>query len=401
MIVRNSLMYLGIEFLVKIVPFISLPIIIGHLSKNEYGKFSLYLSLLPLLSVLLDISFRSSIKNFYFEYKRQISHYLQFSLVLVTIMAIGMVFLLNYFNVLIVDGVSNNLIILTVYFFTLIEQLLSYYQISKQVSQYSFTYFFKTAFPYFAYIFLIFFFYSKMIFYIYIQMFVFFILIVYLVMKLKLYVIRLMHFQKYLKYGLSLSIPLLPAVFSAFALSASDRLIISHYFGYEAVAIYSLAYTIASIVSMFFLAIGQAWQPFIFENLKNNKIMPILKMSVLYTSSVLLLITFIYLFKEFLVDFFGNSNYHESSDIIGILLIGIFGFFLYSMISSILFYYKKIFPYSLALFFAGSVNLILNYIFIPLYGYKAAAYTTSIAYWLEFLIVAFLAFKTLKQKGLI
>ncbi len=40
-------------------------------------------------------------------------------------------------------------------------------------------------------------------------------------------------------------------------------------------------------------------------------------------------------------------------------------------------------------FFPAIINIILNFIFIPIYGYIAAAYTTIISYWLILLIPFF------------
>ena len=54
--------------------------------------------------------------------------------------------------------------------------------------------------------------------------------------------------------------------------------------------------------------------------------------------------------------------------------------FLYSLFSSIEFYYKKNKFISFATITGALLNIILNLIFIPIFGYVAAAYTTLIGY---------------------
>lgn len=65
--------------------------------------------------------------------------------------------------------------------------------------------------------------------------------------------------------------------------------------------------------------------------------------------------------------------------------------FVYGMYVNIEIFIKKTFQISVGTVAAAIVNIVLNYFFIPIYGYQAAAYTTLIGYiflWLfHFIIV--------------
>ncbi|MCD6449424.1 MAG: polysaccharide biosynthesis C-terminal domain-containing protein, partial [Thermotogaceae bacterium] len=54
--------------------------------------------------------------------------------------------------------------------------------------------------------------------------------------------------------------------------------------------------------------------------------------------------------------------------------------FLYSFPVNLEFYLKKTHIISLGTILAGAINIFLNYIFIPTFGYSAAAFTTLVSY---------------------
>jgi len=48
---------------------------------------------------------------------------------------------------------------------------------------------------------------------------------------------------------------------------------------------------------------------------------------------------------------------------------------------------------ALPAFIAAGLNIILNIIFLPIYGYKIAAFTTLISYFIEFLVIYIICLK--------
>ena len=81
-----------------------------------------------------------------------------------------------------------------------------------------------------------------------------------------------------------------------------------------------------------------------------------------------------------------EKSYHEAFIIIPIVVIGYFFFFLYSLYVGYAFYYKKTLLISIITIVSGLLNIGLNYLLIPKYGYMIAAYTTLITYIVLFLL---------------
>ena len=82
------------------------------------------------------------------------------------------------------------------------------------------------------------------------------------------------------------------------------------------------------------------------------------------------------------------KEYYEAIYLMPPIAAGIFFTSFYNLFSNVLLYYKKTKLIMIATFIATITNVILNYIFIQIYGYIAAAYTTLVA----FLILAIIQF---------
>ena len=138
------------------------------------------------------------------------------------------------------------------------------------------------------------------------------------------------------------------------------------------------------------------WQKYILEGLKANKIIEIKSAVKKYLLVVVLVGVIIFLLKTFLVKILSNSSYYVILDIIPTILMGMFFYFLYTVMSNIPFFHKNTYLMALPAFIAAGLNIILNIIFLPIYGYKIAALTTLISYFIEFLIIYVICLKKYK-----
>lgn len=87
-----------------------------------------------------------------------------------------------------------------------------------------------------------------------------------------------------------------------------------------------------------------------------------------------------------IVKLLASSKYWEGIGIIPPVVLANYIIFAYTLYVNIEHFYKKT-PYiTLNTVIAAGLNLILNYIFIPRYGYMAAAYTTLVACYLFFVL---------------
>ncbi|MBU9735540.1 lipopolysaccharide biosynthesis protein [Diplocloster agilis] len=186
--------------------------------------------------------------------------------------------------------------------------------------------------------------------------------------------------KKYWKYALILNIPLLPHYLSSTVLNQADRIMINNMIGSGEAAIYSVAYSVASIMTIVTTAIKNTFTPFMYKSLKNQSY------GKLRTTSNLLIVlvggfTLIAMVMgPEVIYFFASSAYHDAIWVIPPVACAVFFKFLYPMFSTVEFYYEKT-GFILAASCAGAIiNIILNYYFINLYGYYAAGYTTLACY---------------------
>ena len=86
------------------------------------------------------------------------------------------------------------------------------------------------------------------------------------------------------------------------------------------------------------------------------------------------------LFAPELVWLLGSNKYSDSMWVVPPVSCSVFFMFLYSLFSNVELYYEKSKNIMIASTGAAIGNIILNYIFISLFGYIAAAYTTLVCY---------------------
>jgi O-antigen/teichoic acid export membrane protein len=185
---------------------------------------------------------------------------------------------------------------------------------------------------------------------------------------------------KYWKYALSFNLPLVPHYLSQMILSSADRIMISSMIGNSEAGIYSLAYSLSSIMILFNTALMQTLSPWIYQKIKAKKIEDI--ESIAYTS--LIIIAFVnlmlILFAPEAVAVFAPKDYHEAIFVIPPVAMSVYFMYSYDLFAKFAFYYEKT-KLIMAASVAGAVlNIVLNYIFIKLFGYMAAGYTTLACY---------------------
>lgn len=186
--------------------------------------------------------------------------------------------------------------------------------------------------------------------------------------------------RKYWKYGLTLALPMLPHYLSGIILNHGDRIMISKLCGTGDVALYGVAYSIGMIVLIFIRAINSAITPWIYSKLKISDIDSIQQRSCSVLFFIFCVALSLMLISPEIVLIFGSSKYANAVNVIPPVAGSVFFIFLYNFLSFPEFYYEKTSFLMIASVAAAGLNIALNYIFIPMYGFVAAAYTTLICY---------------------
>lgn len=186
--------------------------------------------------------------------------------------------------------------------------------------------------------------------------------------------------KKYWKFALTMSIPLIFHTVSKQVMDVSDRTMIATLCSQSEAGIYGTIYSISTMALVIWSAINNSIIPFLFEKIKlkeynqiNKLVTPVLVLFALCAVVLTVLapdIIRITLPKEYL----------EAIYIIPAIASGIYLTTLYNLFSNVLLYYKKTQFIMSATLITAIINIILNYILIPIFGYKVAAYTTLISY---------------------
>lgn len=181
-------------------------------------------------------------------------------------------------------------------------------------------------------------------------------------------------------YALKFNIVLIPHYLSQTILNSSDRIMIGNMISSEAVGLYSLAYSLASVLLTFNSSLLQALNPVIFSAIKEEKYKEISKISFPSLIFVGFLSIFLMLFAPEFVSFFAPKAYYEAIWVVPPVSLSVFFMYMYSLFSTFEFYFEKTKFISIATTVGAVLNLVLNYIFITKFGYIAAGYTTLICY---------------------
>jgi len=186
--------------------------------------------------------------------------------------------------------------------------------------------------------------------------------------------------RRFWKHALAFNIPLLPHYLSQTILNSADRLMIQNMVGDSEAGIYSLAYSISQIMTIFNTALLQTINPWIYIKIKERKVTDIAR--VAYIALLLIAIANIMLIAiaPEVVSIFAPSSYYAAISVIPPIAMSVFFQFSYSLFADFAFYYEKTKMIATATMLGAILNILLNYIFINRYGYYAAGYTTLVCY---------------------
>ena len=192
--------------------------------------------------------------------------------------------------------------------------------------------------------------------------------------------------KSFWKYSLFFCIALIPHYLSQVVLNQSDRIMIERICGSSDAGIYSLAYSLAMIMLLINESIGKTLDPWLMKRIKNRefqRIAPVVYplMVIVAVANLLLMV-----FAPEVIAVFAPPSYSSAKWIIPPVTGSVFFIFLYGIFADFEFYYEKTKLISLASVFSAILNIILNYIFVKIFGFIAAGYTTLICYFLYALV---------------
>ncbi|VWM24753.1 Polysaccharide biosynthesis protein [Collinsella intestinalis] len=186
--------------------------------------------------------------------------------------------------------------------------------------------------------------------------------------------------SKYWRFSLSLSLPLIGHSVASQVLSVSDRVMISAMVGDAETGIYGVLYSASSISLFFWSAINSSFIPYLFRNIDSEGHEGIRKTSALLLALFALISVLISWFGPEIIRVLATDEYLSAVSLMPPIAAGVFLTAISNMYSNILVYYRQTTYIMFASMIAAAVNVLLNLVFIPLFGFYAAAYTTLASY---------------------
>ena len=189
-----------------------------------------------------------------------------------------------------------------------------------------------------------------------------------------------LYVKEYWLLGLKMNVPLVPHYLSTIILGQSDRFMINYYCGEAKVAIYSLTYSLSLMINIFVNAISATLTPWVYQKIKAHDVKSVLSVSksiLLFVSGIVIICILI---APELIWVLGSESYVEAKWIVAPVMLSCFYSLVYSFFGIPIFYKEKSVNIMMSTLLSAILNIVLNAIFIPKYGFAAAGYTTMIAY---------------------
>ena len=186
--------------------------------------------------------------------------------------------------------------------------------------------------------------------------------------------------KKYWAYALKISLPMIPHSLAMVVLTQIDRLMIIKYIGNSEAGIYSFGFSYAILLMLFSNAVLQAFQPWVYLTYKLKKFQSIKKVNNMIAVSMCVLTILIIMFAPEAIKILGAKDFWTAKWVVAPIAIGALFQYVASTYSTVELYYKKTIYIAAGSIVAGIVNFLLNIIFIPIFGYIAAAFTTLVSY---------------------
>lgn len=203
--------------------------------------------------------------------------------------------------------------------------------------------------------------------------------------------------REYWRYALTFNLPLIPYYLSQVIFNQSDRIMISHISGTDKAGLYSVAYTLATILTFVITAINGSYVPWFYGKLREQKgaeNKPVANGLAILIAFLLLAV--IALAPEIILIMAGKG-YAEAMWVVPPVAMSLLLLFYSQLFINVEFYCEEKLLLVWGSVGAAVLNIILNYLLIPAFGFVAAGYTTLLSY-AVFAVSNYLTLKVVEKK---
>lgn len=172
--------------------------------------------------------------------------------------------------------------------------------------------------------------------------------------------VKKLYSAKFWKYAVGFNLPLIPHYLSQTVLNSADRIMIKDMVGADEAGIYSLAYSISLIMTLFNTALIQTISPWIYQKIKAKKAKEIAPIA--YTTLILIAAVNLVLiaFAPEAVAIFAPKEYYNAIYVIPPVAMSVFFMYSYDLFAKFAFYYEKTKFVMVASVIGAVLNIVLN-----------------------------------------
>lgn len=204
--------------------------------------------------------------------------------------------------------------------------------------------------------------------------------------------------KEYWKYAFAFNLPLIAYYLSQVIFNQSDRIMISHMVGTDKAAIYGVAYELAMVLTFVLNAINNSYVPWYYGKIKDDRQEDNRPVATLIAVLMAVLLLGVSWFAPEIIKIMASEKYLEAVYVVPPVAASLLLLFYSQLFINVEFYYEEKVKLIWASIAAAVSNLVLNWVFIRIFGFMAAAYTTLFSYIL-FAVANYFAMKSvLKQK---
>lgn len=396
-LIMNTGIYTLTSIINSAIPFLLLPILTRYLTPEDYGIVSMFSLLITFTTPFIGLSVNGSITRKYYDRNELNLREYIFNCILIILTStilIGMLYWILSEPISRIVSFPRRylwMVIVYTFSFSMNNVVLSLWQAQKKASYFgAFKNFNTLVNAVLSIMFVVAFgfdwkgrLYGQLI-----AVSIFGILAFYIIIKNKWIEFRFN--KRYIYMAVMFGLPLIPHALSTSIISMTDRLFITNMIGIEATGIYTVGYQVGSIINLLALSFNNAYIPWLYERLKQNKYetkVKIVKFTYIYFIGIVVMALGLGFLAPLFLKFFLGKAFGESSIYVAWVALGYAFNGMYLMVVNYIFYAEKNGLLSAVTFSTAIINVALNYIFIKNFGAIGAAQSTTIVFIIKFVMV--------------
>ncbi|HTB99838.1 MAG TPA: oligosaccharide flippase family protein [Ferruginibacter sp.] len=400
-VVNNTLIYSIGNLITALSAFILLPIYTKYLSIEDFGIVSSMQTLSAILVIIVSLALERSIFRIYYDYKsedekRRFLGTIFIGLLFIGVISVSILFLFKKY----IDQIFPSVPFSPYYSYTILNtfilSIINFAQTISQVKQdakrfiiTSLALFFLTAF---VNLFFIINRHQGAIGIITGSLIAGAIVVLFVLY----YIVRGINFSfdiSKFRAAIKFSLPMLPTLLSAWVMNVSDRVFIAHYFTQTDVGIYSLAYRIASLVTLASSALFMAYNPIFYKVANDDQLSARERNDTIFRYNKIITITIgiigilVLGASDIGIKIFFKKQFYSAYSYVPVFIIAFIVSQISGLLNLMLYQAKKTWQVTCAVIISAALNVILNYFFIPIFGVYFAVISTIFCNSFSFIIL--------------